>query len=73
LEEERQIVRQNAMTPREFERLLLEKGLPGAPVRRLTSLFEGVRYGNQAPARREEDLARLSLSEIVQHCRGGSS
>jgi hypothetical protein len=73
LEEERRIYRQSAMTPREFERLLLEKGLPAAPVQRLTHLFEEVRYGSRTPARREEDLARLSLSEIIQHCRGGAA
>lgn len=73
LEKERRISRQSFMTPREFEHVLAEKGLPRAPVRQLTGLFEKVRYGGEKPARREEDLAVLSLSEIVQHCRGGAS
>jgi hypothetical protein len=72
LEEERRIQRQDSMTPREFERLLLAKGLPANPVRRLTRLFEDVRYGARPPAAREEDLAVLSLTEIVQHVRGGA-
>jgi hypothetical protein len=73
LEEEKHIYRKNSMTPREFERVLVEKGLPRDPVKHLTHLFEEVRYGNRTPVRREEDLARLSLSEIVQHLRGSAS
>ncbi len=69
LDEERGIKRPRTMTPREFERRLEAAGLPEAPVRRLTRLFERVRYGARRPAPQEEDEAVACLKAIVQACR----
>jgi hypothetical protein len=69
LKEDAGIWRGESMTPREFEQLLSVKGLPKTPVRRLTRLFEDVRYGDLPTGERDEQLALLSLSEIVDYCR----
>jgi hypothetical protein len=69
LEKEKHITRAAAMTPQEFVRLLVQKGLPQAPIKTLTHLFEDVRYGNRPTGKREEDLALLSLSEIAAYCK----
>ncbi len=69
LDQERGIKRPRAMTPREFEQRLEAAGLPEAPVRRLTRLFERVRYGARRPAPQEEDEAVACLKAIVQACR----
>jgi hypothetical protein len=63
------IVRERAMTAREFERLLGEFGLPAEQVRRLTRLFEAVRYGAKAPQEYEARQAMDCLAAIVQACR----
>ncbi len=65
LKVERGIQRGYAMTPREFERRLTDRGLPVAPVNQLTRLFEAVRYGTLAPGEQEEDQAIASLRAIV--------
>ena len=65
LSEQRGIHRQKTMTPREFETHLAEIGLSDAHIRRLTRLFEGVRYGAAAPGRREEREAIACLNAIV--------
>jgi hypothetical protein len=63
------IVRERAMTAREFESSLGEFGLPGEQVRQLTRLFEAVRYGAKLPQEYEARLAMDCLSAIVQACR----
>jgi hypothetical protein len=63
------IVRERAMTAREFERFLGESGLPDVQVRRLTRLFEAVRYGGKAPQEYEVHQAMDCLAAIVQACR----
>jgi hypothetical protein len=73
LQEERYIRREDAMTPREFIGHLEGKGIPSRPVRQLTRLFEQVRYGRQEVGANDEQLALLSLTEIVQFCRGSGS
>jgi hypothetical protein len=73
LEQERSLHRDLSMTPREFERALAELGLPHRPVRSLTALFEDVRYGNRSPSTREEDLALISLTEIVEFCKADNT
>ena len=72
LNEEQGLVREEAMTPREFERTLGGAGVPGEPVRRLTRLFEDVRYGDKLPGTGKEDEAITCLTFIVEACRGGS-
>jgi len=70
LSEEKGLMRQSTMTPREFERSLAAVGLPQPAVQRLTRLFEGVRYGDKTADGDEEEQAILSLTAIVDACRG---
>lgn len=60
----RGISRPGGMTPREFAHALSEVGLPRRSIERLTILFENVRYGAIAPAKRDELEAVSCLSEI---------
>jgi hypothetical protein len=69
LRTQRGIRREEAMTPREFEARLTRHGLPDAPVRQLTRLFELARYGAAMPGELEEDQAITSLSAIIEACR----
>ena len=74
LAEERQLRRDEAMTPHEFEQILLNKiKLPETPVRHLTSLFEAVRYGDYHPGKREELEAIDSLSAIAAACKSAKA
>jgi hypothetical protein len=57
-----------AMTPREFERRLVEAGLPPSPVQRLTRLFEQVRYGAKTAGAAEEQEALACLASIAHAC-----
>jgi hypothetical protein len=66
LKQEKGIARESTMTPREFERRLIEWGLPQDSVRTLTRLFEQVRYGHIDAAAPEKDLALACLNDIVQ-------
>jgi len=70
--EQRGLKRAAAMTPREFERDLEDSGLPGEQVRRLTRLFEMVRYGTKIPDEQEESLAIKSLSSIIDAIRSSA-
>ena len=69
LQQQRDIVRPEAMTPREFERGLRGAGLPQEPVARLTRLFEKVRYGAGVPDEDEERQAASCLAAVVEACR----
>jgi hypothetical protein len=66
LRESRNIRREKAMTPREFERYLAEIGLRDMHIKRLTRLFEGVRYGAKSSVGRAEREAVACLTAIVQ-------
>ncbi len=72
LRKEQKLERRESMTAHEFEEWLEAKGIPAAPVRRLTSLFETVRYGSGALDQRDEQAGTESLQQIVQYCRAGS-
>lgn len=72
LREHRGIKRQRAMTPREFEVELENLGVPTTQVRRLTRLFEAVRYGEKHLGAEEERQAIVSLTSVVRFCRSGS-
>ncbi|MBN1660359.1 MAG: DUF4129 domain-containing protein [Anaerolineae bacterium] len=69
LDEHYGLVRQEAMTPREFERLLAGVGtrwvLPRAQVERLTRLFEMVRYGSHPATGTQEQEAIACLTAIA--------
>jgi hypothetical protein len=65
----RGINRQQAVTPREFEqRLITQAELPEHAVRRLTRLFEQVRYGAHNAGEREKAEARDCLQAIIHAC-----
>jgi Domain of unknown function (DUF4129)/Domain of unknown function (DUF4381) len=68
LQKERGIQRRAAMTAREFEQALHERGIPDEPVQRLTRLFEQVRYGHEHPGADGEQAAAASLNAIVAAC-----
>jgi hypothetical protein len=69
--QERSLTRHQSMTPREFEERLAAAGLPQSAVRRLTRLFEQVRYGAAQAAQAEEQEALDCLEEVVEACRVG--
>lgn len=70
LSERRGLKRQHAMSAREFENYLEDVGLPGVHIRRLTRLFEKVRYGAKNLAKIEDQEAIACLTAIVQACKG---
>jgi hypothetical protein len=69
LQSEQGIEREEAMTAREFERLLEARGVPNPPVHQLTRLFEAARYGNWQPTADDEQNAAECLRAIVTYCR----
>lgn len=69
LQEQRGIWRERDMTPREFETYLARSGIPAEHVRRLTRLFEKVRYGAKTVGAEDERQALSSLGAIVEYCR----
>lgn len=68
VEKYRGIQRQDTMTPREFECQLAQLGFSAEPVRRLTRMFEAVRYGTQAPGKAEEQQTMQCLTAIMNAC-----
>ena len=66
LSEQRGIVRQQAVTPREFEQQLMAAGLRDGHIQQLTRLFEGVRYGARRATQRDERAAVDCLTAIVE-------
>jgi hypothetical protein len=66
LRESRNIERRSAMTPREFESHLAEVGVRDEHIRRLTRLFEGVRYGAKPAGGRAQREAMDCLRAIVR-------
>lgn len=59
--------RPEGMTPREFEEVLLEAGLPQEDVRSLTRLFEQVRYSADAVDESDQREAIRCLESIVNY------
>ncbi|MGD8402250.1 MAG: DUF4129 domain-containing protein [Anaerolineales bacterium] len=64
----RGLFRTKAMTPAEFARRLERAGLPGDAVRRLTRLFEAVRYGGRESSQKEINEAVSCLTAILHYC-----
>jgi hypothetical protein len=56
------------MTPNEFAIRLERAGLPGDAVRRLTRLFEMVRYGDRKSAPKDISEAVTCLNTILHYC-----
>jgi hypothetical protein len=69
---QRGMQRQEGMTPSEFAARLEAAGLPGDPVRRLTHLFEVVRYGARTPGAAETQEAVTCLNAIIVACGAAS-
>lgn len=69
VQEARNIRRDKAMTPSEFEQFLLQRGFPAQPVRDLTRLFERARYGHKPAGDLEERQAIASLEAITAFCK----
>jgi len=57
-----------SVTPAEFAANLERSGLPGDAVKKLTRLFESVRYGGQKAGPREINEAVVCLTSILQYC-----
>ena len=64
LEETRRVRRSQSMTPREFEQRLSELGMHSRPVRRLSALFERVRFGDRPASARDRQEAGDCLQQI---------
>ncbi len=72
VKQERGIQREVHVTPEEFIHILTSRGLPDAPVRTLTHLFEDARYGQQlqgTQSMRHQLEAVGCLEEIIAACR----
>lgn len=68
VEDRRGLQREIAMTPQEFALRLERAGIPGDAVRRLTNLFEVVRYGDRRSAPRDVTEAVSCLNTILHYC-----
>lgn len=68
LQEERGLIREEDMTPREFKELLVQKDFPVEAIETLTHLFEQVRYGHITPGESGVKAALSSLGAIRDHC-----
>ncbi len=66
--DKRRLRREIAMTPQEFASRLERAGLPGDAVRRLTHLFEMVRYGDRKSAPKDVSEAVSCLNTILHYC-----
>jgi hypothetical protein len=64
----RDLHRKDSMTPAEFALRLEQAGLPGDAVRRLTRLFESVRYGNRPSDQKAIREAVSCLNSILVYC-----
>jgi hypothetical protein len=66
--EKKRIDRKESMTPAEFAIRLEQAGLPGDAVKRLTRLFEAVRYGGQKTNSTMVNEAVACLTTILHFC-----
>lgn len=66
--DKQKLQREIAMTPHEFALRLERAGLPGEAVRRLTRLFEMVRYGDRRSAPKDVSEAVNCLNTILHYC-----
>jgi len=60
--------RHESMTPGEFASYLENVGMPSNAIRRLTRLFESVRYGALKSTQKENDEAVNCLTAILHYC-----
>ena len=66
--EKKKLDRKESMTPGEFAIRLEQAGLPGDAVKRLTRLFESVRYGGHTSDSVAVNEAITCLTTILRHC-----
>ena len=66
--EKKNLDRRASMTPHEFALRLEQAGLPGDAVKRLTRLFEAVRYGQRRSDPKTVNEAVACLTTILQYC-----
>lgn len=66
--DKRKLQRGTSITPAEFAIRLEQAGLPGEAVRRLTRLFENVRYGAHRSGPTEVNEAVACLTTILHYC-----
>ena len=66
--DKRKLYRTTAMTPHEFALHLEQAGLPADAVKRLTRLFEGVRYGARKSGPQDINEAVSCLKTILHYC-----
>ena len=66
--DKRKLQRGAAMTPAEFAMRLEQAGLPGEAVKKLTRLFESVRYGGHRSGPTEVNEAVACLTTILHYC-----
>jgi hypothetical protein len=66
--EKKNLDRNASMTPSEFAAQLEQAGLPSEAVRRLTRLFESVRYGGYKSDSASVNEAVSCLTTIVHSC-----
>ncbi len=71
LNRKRDIFRRGDLTPSEFIAVLERTSLPHTSVRRLTALFERVRYGGKRTSQGEVDEAIGCLKDIISAIRDG--
>jgi hypothetical protein len=69
IQKRRGLKRHIHITPAEFAVILEKTGLPGPSIRRLTALFERVRYGGKKSTKKDVDEAVACMTEIVDACR----
>jgi hypothetical protein len=69
IQKRRGLRRRDDMTPAEFAVILEKTGLPAASIRRLTALFERVRYGGKESTHKDVEEAVACMTEIVDACR----
>jgi hypothetical protein len=70
VEGQRGIRRRGSLTPSEFVAVLERARLPGDALRKLTILFERVRYGAKRSSQKDIDEAVACLTEIIAACQG---
>ena len=68
ISDKKNIVRYASMTPNEFAARLEQAGLPADAVRKLTRLFESVRYGGHRSDSTAVNEAVACLTTILHHC-----
>lgn len=66
--EKKNLDRRASMTPQEFAARLEQAGLPSEAVKRLTRLFESVRYGQRQSDLKMVNEAIACLATILQYC-----